>query len=337
MLKFIIQVVCLGMACSWAEGADPAVVASGMRWETFSGWENSPALRGGDCKLVVAPIVGGRIVSYTLNGDDVFYVDPASASNTLAATPGGFSIGGYQIDLGSDRRAIPDHPALWLGPWSCKTLRPNAVALQSEPDPGLGVRLQKEIMMDPDTGEVGLEQRMTNVSNGEISFRLRDRTLCKGGGYALLPLNKQSRFRARWAMARQDAQGKTLFDGAQPSDPRAKIMGDVLVVAAKGAPLRIGVDSDQGWIAYTVGRLLFVKYYPCSRQGSEAGGPPSVEFLADERGGALEPLSPEVKLKPGESLNFPEKWVLLGLDRPAESFAEARALVKRLAPSPFKK
>ena len=47
-------------------------------------------------------------------------------------------------------------------------------------------RLKRDV--DPDTGEVGLEQRMTNVSNGEVSFYLRDRTLCKGGGYALLPL-----------------------------------------------------------------------------------------------------------------------------------------------------
>lgn len=62
-----------------------------------------------------------------------------------------------------------------------------------------------------------------------------------------------------------------------------------------------------------------------------------MEFYCDSKVAELEPLSPEIKLKPGENYSFPEKWVLIELQDEVTTYAQARALVKRVPASPFKK
>jgi hypothetical protein len=333
MLKNILQLVCLAFACQLGRAA----TTPGLLPEIYTDWTNAIVLHGGDCKMVVVPAVGGRIISYALNGDNILYEESESRGKTLAETPGGFAMGGSYCDLGPEQRGLPDHKKLGLGPWTWKTSRPNQVSLQSEPDSGLGIELEKDLLLDPDSGEAGLQLRMRNISNGETSFCLWDRTLCKGGGFFLVPLKEKSRFKAGWALARSGANGKTEFDGKAPVDRRAKVLNHVLIVEAKGRPFKAGADSDAQWVAYAVGRLLLVKFFPVSPKGQYSDGGNSVEIACDDRRAEVGVLSPEVTLKPGESYGFPGKWVLYGLDNPVQSFSEARALVKRIPASPFKK
>jgi hypothetical protein len=80
-----------------------------------------------------------------------------------------------------------------------------------------------------------------------------------------------------------------------------------------------------------------VKYFPYSPKGDYSDGGNSVELYFDKSVGELEPLSPEVTLKPGESYSFPEKWTLIELNDEVTTFEEARKLVKKVPPSPFKR
>jgi hypothetical protein len=336
-MRAIIRFVCLIVAGHLATAAETNRLAAGVRMETYSAWENALVLSGGDCKAVVLPAVGGRILHYSLNGDNILYEEPGSGGKTLAGTPEGFVVGGYQCELGPASRRKADQKALWLGPWRWATPRPYLVNLQSEPDVALGVQISKDIMVDPDSGEIGLQQRLTSVAKAEVSFCVWDRTTCRGGGFALLPLDRKSRLKAGWSMQRQDPSGKSYFDANPPADPRVKVLDHVLVVEAKGPAFTLGADLDQEWMAYTVGRLLFVKYFPSSPNGNYPEGGHAALVSCDERRTELQPLSPEVKLRPGESYVFPEKWLLLDLERSAGSASDARSLVKKIPPSPFKK
>jgi len=114
------------------------------------------------------------------------------------------------------------------------------------------------------------------------------------------------------------------------------VIDGVLVTEAKGPPLKVGADSDAEWIAYARGRLLLVKYYPYFASGDYTDGGNSVEFYCDNRVAELEPLSPETRLKPNENYAFPEKWLLIQLDSEVISPEAARALVRKIPPSPFK-
>jgi hypothetical protein len=63
----------------------------------------------------------------------------------------------------------------------------------------------------------------------------------------------------------------------------------------------------------------------------------SVAFYFNERFSECEPISPEVTLKPGEEYVFPERWVLLELDREVTTPEEARAAAARIPPSRFRR
>jgi hypothetical protein len=60
-----------------------------------------------------------------------------------------------------------------------------------------------------------------------------------------------------------------------------------------------------------------------------------VEVYFDRRVTELNPFSPETPLASGGSFLFPEKWVLLPLDKEAATVEEARKLVSKIPPPPF--
>jgi hypothetical protein len=51
----------------------------------------------------------------------------------------------------------------------------------------------------------------------------------------------------------------------------------------------------------------------------------------------LEPLGPELTLKPGEQKSFPEKWALIYLDKEVNNLEDVRKLAREIPPSPFRR
>lgn len=335
MRKFLGTLLGLSLAL-----AVTAADLSGVTNETYGGWTNCFVMRGGDCKAVVVPGVGGRILNYSVNGENIIFENPDLWGDTLR-TRSNFWAGGYQCDIGPELRGIPDHKWLWQGPWTARSPRAFTVYTFSEPEMSVGLQLDKEMVIDPDTGDLGITQRMRNIIQNDVSFCLWDRTLCKGGGFAMFPLNRKSRFKAGWAIRQGNRVPEYRYEGDTPKDSRVRIMDGVLVAQAKGLPdspsMKVGADSDAGWIAYARGKLLFVKYYPYFRDGNYSDGGNSVEFYCSDRVAELEPLSPEVTLKPGQNYSFPEKWTLIELEKEVTTYEQARALVKRIPKSPFLK
>ena len=308
--------------------------------ENYGGWTDSLAMRGGDCKVVIVPSIGGRVLSFSVNGENIIF-DSTGANGRTLLTSSNISVGGYQLDIGPELRGISDHQWLWQGPWNWRVPRAFAVHVFSDPEKSVGVQLEKEFVMDPDTGELGLTQRMRNIMTNDISFCLWDRTLCKGGGFAMFPLNRSSRFKAGWSIRQGARVPEYRYEGGRPSDLRVRIMDGILVAQAKALPeaatLKMGADSDAGWIAYARGKVLFVKYFPVFAKGNYSDGGNTVEFYCSDRVAELEPLSPEVSLKSGETYSFPEKWILIELEKEVTSYEQARSLVKRIPRSPFAK
>ncbi len=326
----------LAVTCpGWAADIPPSP-SRGVQLKTYLGWENSLVLNASGVEAVIVPAIGGRITQYSLNRENIIFENPVSAGKTLANTKTNFSVGGYQCDIGPEIRGIPDHKNLWMGLWRGQITKDYMVNVISEPDATVGLQMEKEILMEPGTGDLGITQRMKNISDQERAFCVWDRTLCKGGGFALFPLNKRSRFKAGWSIRRTIDQ-RYVYDGNNPRSPQVKILKAVLVAKTEGEPTKVGADSDAGWIAYVRGKLLFVKYFPyfAGRKYSDGGN--SVELYFDRRISELEPLSPEIKLKPGESYDFPEKWTLVELEKEVSTFEEARKLVKKVPPSPFRR
>jgi hypothetical protein len=331
--------VCAALALAvYCPAADKHVsLPEGIEIKTHTGWANSLFLNAPDpgIRAVVVPAIGGRIVHYSLKGENIIFENPGSEGKTLANTKEWFWVGGYQCDLGPELRGIPDHNTLWVGQHEGVATKDFAVAATSQPDAALGIQMGKEIVIDPETGQLGITQWMKNISDQETSFCLWDRTLCKGGGFAFFPLNKKSRFPAKWSL-RHKIDDKEVYDGKTPASPNVKVIDGVLVAKTTGSATKVGADSDAGWIAYARGRLLFVKFFPYVPTGQYSDGGNSVELYFDQSIAELEPLSPEVKLKPGETYAIPEQWVLIELKRSVTTFEQARALVKQVPRPPFR-
>lgn len=337
MLQRYALLCAAGLGLLPAPGADHApALSKGVKTAAYTGWADSLFVEATDvdAEVVVVPAIGGRIARYAINGENIVYEHIGSAGKTLANTPTNFWVGGYQCDIGPEIRGIPDHASLWMGPHQWRATRDYQVVVTSAPDVAVGIQLEKGILLDPETGELGVTQQMKNVSDQTTVFCLWDRTLCWGGGFAFFPLNRKSRFPAGWSM-RRSAGGKYAYDGVSPVTTRVKVLDGVLVAKADGPATKIGADSDAEWIAYARGRLLFIKYFPYFPKGDYTDGGNSVELYFDERVAELEPLSPEIRLRPRESYVFPEKWVLVHLEDFVTTFEQARALVLRVPPSPF--
>ncbi len=333
------------LVCSWlavwipGRTADKSsLLPEGIASRTHSGWTNCLVLEAADPEIraIIAPAVGGRIVHYSLKGDNIIFESPGSAGKTLANTMDGLWVGGYQCDLGPELRGIPDHARLWVGPYDPTPKKDYTVAVTSELDSALGIQMGKEIVIDPETGQLGITQWMKNVSDKQTSFCLWDRTLCKGGGFAFFPLNKRSRFPAKWSL-RNQRDDRYVYNGTSPESPNVRIIDGVLVAKTTGSATKVGADSDAGWIAYARGRMLLVKLFPYDPKGKYTDGGNSVELYFDQSVAELEPLSPEVELGVGETYAFPEQWVLIALNKSVTTFEQARALVRQVPASPFRR
>src|SRR5881409_3820023 len=91
----------------------------GVEVKTYFGWPNCLVLEAADpeVRAIGAPGVGGRVVHYSLQGEDILFESPRSQGKTLFNTKDGLWVGGYQCYLGPELRGIADHPGLWVGPY----------------------------------------------------------------------------------------------------------------------------------------------------------------------------------------------------------------------------
>jgi hypothetical protein len=293
-------------------------------------------LEAPDAKIVAiaVPQAAGRIVHFSLGGQNILY-NPEKNGQPQAA-------GGYGLDLGPER-TIPRHPVIWEQKHTWAKLGTNFVTVTSERDPAVGMRVAKQLSLNGATGALDIFQRMTNVSEKTQSWCFWDRTLCKAGGFAVIPLNSKSRFKAQWALGRRkvvDGKVDTLwweYDGDAPSHPDIRVLEGMLVSKSRGKEQKMGADSDAGWIAYIRGRLLFVKYYAYLPDGKYSDNGLSVAHYFNDSIAELEPLSPEVSLPPESEYLFPERWTLTLLDHDVATHEDARAVAAKIPPSPFRR
>jgi hypothetical protein len=288
-----------------------------------------------ETKLVTVPGIGGRIMRYEVMGENILWDNPVTYGLTAEMTKRALLPGGYQMYVVSETTSLGTPARLEYGPYTVAAMRDYSVMLASETDLLSGLRLEKEIVLDPERGEVGILQRAKNLSGKRVSCGIRARTQCKSGGFVLVPLNKFSRFRAGWAL-RHDVEGKGVYDSLNPASPQVKILGNILVLEAKGAEMRIGADSDAEWIAYVCDRSMLVQYFPYDFRAKYPNGGHTVEVAWNDLWTELELLGPETAVAGGAEKTMAVKWVQIPLNDPVRTAKQARALANKVPPSPFK-
>ncbi len=290
-------------------------------------------VNNGDAEFVVNYDLGGRLVRYALNGRNILYQEPYP--DPTKAKPGRrVRMLAGRFDIGPEvhpQHPIPRRPVLWRGPWDFKRVGPLAVEIASQKDPATGVQIKRRFELDKSGSHLVVRQTMTNVSDRETAWCFWTRTLAKGGGVCVVPLNPKSKFpkgfvRYLWGEERKKA-GKP-FAVDDPSKPRIRVDGRLVTLEAVGdKSLKIGCDSDAGWMAYARDGLLFVKrfrYFPDATYSDALGFSVAV-YLTGEMC-ELEPISPEARLRPGQSYTFVEEWWLFDYPKANERPLDAQAV-----------
>ncbi len=313
-----VAALAVGLAgCQLAPKGQAPAAAKGVSGVVLDVYEFATRVSNGRAEIVVGQSSGGRLLRYAIDGRNILYrlpqPDPAKVrpGRHIRVLAGRFDIGPEK----NPTHPIPRREVLWRGPWRLKQVGPLAVEITSQKCPATGVQIKRLFRLDADSSHLLVRQTMTNVSDHETRWCFWSRTLAKGGGIAIVPLNPKSKFphgfaRYLWGEERKKL-GKDLLV-ADPSEPRIKVVGDLVTLEAVGdTSLKIGCDSDGEWMAYARGGLLFVKrfrYFPGATYSDALGFSVAVYLTGDMC--ELEPISPEAVLKPGESYTYDEEWWL---------------------------
>ena len=318
-------VLCLGSKLFAADAPPEGVIIA-----EYKGWPDSVTLPAPDAKIkaVIVPLIGGRIQHYGPDDANIIYEHAGSDGKTLAKNKN-FWAGGYNLDIGPETRRLTPHPDLWMGPYEVKPLGPNTVNTLSVLDKSVGIQLDKTFKMDPKTGALHIMQRMKNIGEKDTNFCLWDRTLCKGGGFAFFTVNPKSKFAKGWAQ-RIKYDGEGAFNTTDPNLENVKVIDGVVLIECKGKEGKMGGDTNAGWLAYVRGKQLYIKIFPYDPKGNYSDAGNSVEIYWSPMVAEIEPLGPEIVLKPGEEATFPETWLLIDLPEEATTFEAARKLVDRV-------
>ena len=301
----------------------PPVGVSGVAMEVY---EFCTRIFNGTTEVVVAPSSGGRLLVYGLRGKNILHRHPKPDPATVKPGRGIRMLAG-RFDIGPETHPthpVPRRPLLWRGEWSLKQAGPFSVKITSQKCPATGVQIAREFVLDEGSSHLLVRQTMTNVSDEMTRWCFWSRTLAKGGGICMVPLNPKSKFPKGYARYVWGKKGKRTIETDHPEESRIRVVSGLVTLEAVGdKPLKIGLDSDAGWMAYACDGMLFVKrfrYFPGAVYSDALGFSVAV-YLTGEMC-ELEPISPEAPLKPGESYTFDEHWWLFDYpeanDRPLD-------------------
>lgn len=196
--------------------------------------------------------------------------------------------------------------------------------------PALGpAEVQREILvkLDADGTRVTLTQTLTNKGKWPIELSVWGLTIVAGGGTTIIPQEPFISHDDKLLPARPMA----LWHFTDMSDPRWYFGKKYITLSTDekrgGIPQKIGVGNKQGWAAYQLGDMLFVKRFPYVEGAKYPDFGCNFETYTDGNFMEVEDLGPLTKLEPGESASNTENWYLFKDVKPSKDDASIDANV----------
>ncbi len=282
--------------------------AAGAQVVPFYGYDDCIRLENKHTRVTLAPVIGGRVLEYTLDGKNALYLPPGGEGWVYELGKNGGSPAPGRFDIGPEQ-TIPRHPQLWAGRWTGEITGPRSARLTSQKDKPTGVQLIRDFTLDGKTSRLSCKQTIKNISNESKEYCHWSRTFALGGGIVVIPLTQPSRF----------PNGYVMYDPApfinfRPVDPNIRIRDGFLEITAAPKYPKLGMDTYAGWFAYLMKNdLMFVKRFPAypDRVYNEVAGLTMSIWYPDRPMCELEPIGPRERIAAGKSASFTETWWLL--------------------------
>jgi hypothetical protein len=293
----------------------------------YRGWKNNLKLHNGVVELLITLDVGPRILVYRLAGGSNVLKEYAEQLGRCGE-PDWQIRGGHRLWTAPEdltRAYAPDNR-----PVAFSELPGGAVRLTPSPDRVHGIQKEIDVTLAPDSSQVRLVHRITNVGDTPTRLAPWALTVMAPGGVEIIPLPAKRPHpglpsQARSARDYAANQRMVLWPFFDFTDPRWRFGSHFLLLRhdARRGPTKIGLLHRLGWVAYHNGGALFVK-----RLRREAGkcypdGGCNYETFSNEDMVELESLGPLATLQTGEQVELVETWELHALTAEINDEADA--------------
>lgn len=283
--------------------------------------DNYKRISNGKITVEVDLAVGGRIMEYSKDGNNVIFVSPEYFEATSDPDGG-------RCDFGPER-ITPPHPVTWKGSWELVEKKENYIKIKSQVAKAAGVQLIREFRLDENSSHLEFTQDIINVTDSLQRYCHWSRTLAEMNGICLAPLNSNSRF-PKGYMA---YTGRGLLDYLPEGSKNERVRNGILEITGPSENAKFVTDASDGWLAYiTPDDQLFIKkfkIYPDKIYGEMTAATVSIWYNQDGIC-EIEPIGPWEWIEPGKSISFTEHWYLMDYEYPEDRRADLGELTKKI-------
>jgi hypothetical protein len=197
------------------------------------------------------------------------------------------------------RTYIPDTPVI-------VTPLPDGVLLESQTEPGTGIRKQIEIHLSPNQSSLTLSHVLINDGMWTVELAPWAITQFRLGGTVILPMPVGNADPAGLLHNRQFS----LWPYARFNDPRLKLGDECILFKADALlpPFKIGTFNSSGWLAYWLDGILFRKTFQVQKDSSYPDNNCNAEMYCNDQFVELESLAPLKRMDPNASVTHIETW-----------------------------
>jgi len=289
------------------------------------GWENCAHLSTDHAELLVTLDVGPRILHFALTGGDNVlraFADQVGTSgeNEFVAR------GGHRLWVSpeTERTYAPDNTSV-----EYELRAPSSIHVANRAVAPWHLRKEMIISLATDRAAVRIEHRITNEGERPTEIASWGLTVMQPGGIELIPQPPLGSHDAEFLPNRVIVP----WTYTDFSDDRWRWGRRFIFLQPKaGRPAtKIGLSHRQGWVAYVLPGVVFVKAFAYEEGAVYPDLGCNFETFSKDDFIELEALSPMKQLAPGEAIGHTERWQLFPIQGIPETNDEA-ALARWLAP-----
>lgn len=257
-------------------------------------------ISNGIVTVVIDLEVGGRIIEYSRNDNNVLFI---KTKNTNFKGPDA-----GRCDFGPEK-LVPPRPETWLGSWSLEEKTNSYIKIKSQIAEMAGVQLIREFKLDKNSSHLEFIQTIVNVTDSIKRYSHWSRTFGETNGICLAPLNPNSRFPKGYMVY---TSGNKL-DFSPKGGENERVREGILEITGSPENPKFVTDDAAGWLGYiTRDDQLFIKkfeVFPDKVYGEMTGATVSIWYNV-EGICEIEPIGPWEWIEPGNSVSFTENWYL---------------------------
>jgi len=270
----------------------------------FNGWKNNVRLTNGNVELIITGDVGPRVIRFGFIGQKNLFAE-------IQGQQGGTGENEWMIRGGHRFWAAPEEQPktyeLDNSPIDVNEI-PNGVTTIQPVGQLSGIVKMMEISLAEDTNEVKVIHTLKNMSGEPVSAAPWALSVMAVNGMAIIPLPEKIPHTERLT----HNQKWSLWGYTDLSDPRWTLGSKFIIFRQDTSlgPNKLGIAHHEGWVAYLLDDLLFIKYFNRKEKAEYPDCGMNFETFSNEEFLELESLGELIILEPGATVAHEENWML---------------------------